>query len=71
MLVDLARVVNNAGNGIRSIGAKSTIRAARSSLTGNGTALAAISGGRLLTSGSNVVEANGVEGAFTGSFATK
>jgi hypothetical protein len=70
MLVDLSRVVYNGGNGIRSIGATSAVRVLRSGLTGNHTALAT-AGGQLLTSGSNVVEANAVNGAFTGSFATR
>ena len=70
MLVDLTRVVNNAGNGINAL-LGATIRVARSSLTGNNNALATSSGGQVLTSGSNVVEVNGTNGPFTGSFATK
>ena len=38
---------------------------------GNSTGLASLSGGQLLTSGSSFVEANGSDGAFTGTFSSK
>jgi Right handed beta helix region len=66
VLVDLARVVNNARTGIIATGG-ATARVTRSSLTGNNSAVA----GQVLSSGSNVVEANGIDGPFSGSFATK
>lgn len=69
--VDLVNSAQNGGNGIRSIGANATIRVSRSNITGNGTGLAVLSGGQLLTSGSSYVEANGSNGSFTGTFVAK
>jgi hypothetical protein len=66
--VDLTRAVDNGGFGIRSFGAASTIRVARSTITGNATGVAAQNGGQLVTSGSNLLVGNGSDGSFTGSF---
>ena len=57
----------NNGFGIRSIGPNVTVRVKNSDVAGNGTGLAALSGGALLTFGNNRVRANGNNGAFTGS----
>ena len=58
--------VNNA-IGIRSIGPNLTVRVDGSSVIGNGTGLSFGSGGALLTFGNNAVQANGSNGAFSGS----
>jgi hypothetical protein len=57
--------VNNA-IGIRSIGPNVTVRVDGSGVIGNGTGLAALSGGALLSAGNNMVQANGANGAFSG-----
>jgi hypothetical protein len=46
-----------------------TVRVEGSTVTGNGTGLAASGGGALLSLGGNAVQANGAKGAFTGSLA--
>lgn len=58
------------GFGVRSIG-NATVRVDNSRIIGNGTGILALSGGALLTVGNNVVEANAVNGTFTGSFGLK
>jgi hypothetical protein len=57
----------NNGFGIRSIGSNVTVRVDGSSVIGNGTGLTALSGGALLSAGNNMVQANGSNGAFSGS----
>jgi hypothetical protein len=57
--------------GIRSIGPNVTVRVDNSKVVGNGTGLVAGGGGALLTYGNNKVDANGADGAFTGSVAVK
>jgi hypothetical protein len=52
--------------GFRAIGPNVTVRLEHSRAIGNGTGLAAIGGGVLLSAGNNVVQANGSNGAFTG-----
>ena len=59
----------NNGYGVRSIGSNVTVRVDDSRIAGNGTALAALSGGVLLSARNNLVQANGAHGAFTGSVA--
>lgn len=58
---------SNNGFGVRSIGQNVTVRVKGSEIIGNGTGMAASGGGALLSLGSNVVRANGSDGAFTGS----
>ena len=60
------RSVNNS-IGIRSIGPNVTVRVDGSSVIGNGTGLSFSGGGALLTFGNNAVQANGNNGAFSGS----
>jgi hypothetical protein len=64
------RSTNN-GFGLRSLGTNVTVRADRSTVIGNGTGLTAGSGGALLSAGTNVVEANGSNGAFSGPLSLK
>lgn len=70
VLVDNTRVINN-NLGIRSTGSGVTVRVNNSKLTGNGSALTFNLGGALLSAGNNVVEANGVNGVFSGSLTLK
>jgi hypothetical protein len=44
-----------------------TVRVKNSDVTGNGAGLSFSGGGALLTYGNNAVNANGVDGAFSGS----
>ena len=64
------RSTNN-GFGMRSFGTNVTVRADRSTIIGNTTGLVAGSGGALLSAGTNVVEANGSNGAFSGAVSLK
>jgi hypothetical protein len=68
VMADLVRTTQNGGNGIRSIGGNSTVRVGRSTITGNGMGVVGVGGGQILSSGSNFLQANGANGAFTGSF---
>ena len=54
------------GFGLRSIGSGVTIRVKNSEIIGNDTGLTAQGGGALLTNGDNTVQANGINGSFTG-----
>ena len=66
------RSTNNGGFGIRSIGPNVTVRADRATVTGNGIGLGFFgAGGALLSSGNNFVEANGTNGAFSGTVTLK
>jgi hypothetical protein len=65
MMVDRTRSVNN-NIGIRSLGPNVTVRVDSSTVTGNSTGLAFGSGGALLSFGTNKVQANAVNGAFSG-----
>jgi hypothetical protein len=60
-----SKSINNA-IGIRSIGPNVTVRVDGSSVIGNGTGLATLSGGTVLSAGNNMIQANGTNGAFTG-----
>lgn len=62
---------SNNAIGIRSIGPNVTVRVDNSKVVGNDTGLAALSGGALLSYGNNNVDANGSNGAFTGSVAQR
>ena len=66
VMVKNTRSINNA-IGIRSIGPNVTVRVSNSTVIGNGTGLSFGSGGALLTFGNNEVQANGNNGAFSGS----
>ena len=66
VLVTNTKSVNNA-IGIRSLGPNVTVRVDGSSVIGNGTGLAFGSSGALLSFGNNAVQANGTNGAFSGS----
>ena len=66
VLVTGTKSANNAF-GIRAIGPNVTVRVGDSTITGNGTGLAFTSGGALLSYGTNKVQANGTNGAFSGS----
>jgi hypothetical protein len=57
--------------GVRAIGPNVTVRVEDTKITGNNTGLAASGGGGLLSYGNNKVDANGSNGAFTGSVAQK
>jgi len=65
VLVTNVKSVNNTF-GIRSLGPNVTVRVESSIITGNVTGLAFGSGGALLTTGNNLVQANGANGAFSG-----
>ena len=66
VLVTNTKSTNNA-IGIRSLGPNVTVRVKNSDIVGNGTGLSFGSGGALLTFGNNAVQANGANGAFSGS----
>jgi hypothetical protein len=65
VMVTNSKSVNNAF-GIRSLGPNVTVRVGDSTITGNNTGLTFAGGGALLTYGTNKVQANGVDGAFSG-----
>ena len=56
----------NNGFGIRSIGPNVTVRVDGSTIIGNGTGVSALSGGALLSTGNNMLQANGTNRSFTG-----
>jgi hypothetical protein len=66
-----SRSLNNAGFGVRTIGTGVTARLSGVTLTGNGTGVAAQSGGSIVTFGNNEIIGNGVDGSFTGVVAMK
>jgi hypothetical protein len=63
------RSLNNAGFGVRTIGTGVTARLSGVTLTGNGTGIAAVSGGSIVTFGNNEIIGNGSNGSFTGAVA--
>ncbi len=65
LMVERSRSVNNAF-GIRALGPNVTVRVDGSTVIGNGTGLSFGSGGALLSFGTNKVEANATNGAFSG-----
>lgn len=62
---------SNNAYGIRAIGPGVTVRVEDTKIIGNNTGLAASGGGAMLSYGNNKVDANGSNGAFTGSAAQK
>jgi len=64
--VNSTRIVNNAKQGIRAIGANGIVRVGSSVISGNLTGLNAISGGNIRSYGNNQLNGNGTDGAFTG-----
>jgi hypothetical protein len=70
VMVKNTKSANN-GYGIRAIGPNVTVRVDGSTITGNSTGVAAVSGGALLSTQTNIVEANASNGAFSGSLAFK
>jgi hypothetical protein len=66
VMVKNTKSVNNS-IGIRSLGPNVTVRVDGSSVIGNGTGLSFGGGGALLSYGNNNVDANGANGAFSGS----
>jgi hypothetical protein len=52
-------------------GSSSTIRVSNCVVTGNGTGVASVSGGSILTRQNNLIENNGTDGTFTGTMAAK
>jgi hypothetical protein len=52
--------------GIRSLGPNVTVRVDGSSVLGNSTGLSFSGGGALLSAGNNMVQANGINGSFSG-----
>jgi hypothetical protein len=69
VLVDSSGSANNAGYGVRAVGNNVTIRLNRSNVAGNGTGIAGVGGGSLLSYGTNTIDANVTNGAPTGSVA--
>jgi hypothetical protein len=65
MVTNTKSVIN--AFGIRSLGPNVTVRVGDSTITGNGTGWSFSGGGSLLTYGTNKVQANGTDGAFSGS----
>jgi hypothetical protein len=70
VMVTNTKSVNNPF-GIRSIGPNVTVRVKNSDILGNSTGLSFSSGGALLSAGNNVVEANGINGSFSGPITQK
>lgn len=66
LMVTNTKSTNNA-YGIRSIGSNVTVRVEGSKIVGNNIGLSATSGSALLSGHNNFVQANGSNGAFTGS----
>ncbi|MCO5164408.1 MAG: right-handed parallel beta-helix repeat-containing protein [Mesorhizobium sp.] len=69
VMVNSTRIVNNANQGIRAIGANSTVRVGSSVISGNLTGLNAVSGASILSYLNNQLNGNGTDGAFTGAVA--
>lgn len=65
ILISNSALTNN-GFGTRAIGVNVTVRVDSSKIIGNSTGVSALSGGAMLSVGNNIVQANGVNGAFTG-----
>jgi hypothetical protein len=71
VFLDRVTIAGNAGNGVRSQGSGTTVRISRSSVTGNGRGLNAVSGGRIISFGNNAVHGNGNNGAPTATVSLK
>lgn len=74
-MVDGTTVANNGtgatGAGLRVTGASAVLRISNANLTGNSVGLVSVSGGSLLSYGSNHVDGNSSDGAPTGTIAPK
>jgi hypothetical protein len=68
--LDSCEVANNKV-GIQVAGAGATVRVSNSTIVENGTGLAPGTGAALLSRGNNTVEANSINGDFTGTFSAK
>ena len=68
VMVTNTKSINNQF-GIRSFGPNVTVRVKNSDIIGNDNGLAFASGGALLSAGNNMVQTNGIKGAFSGSIA--
>ena len=66
VMIDNSTVANNGGIGIRSIGAASTVRVSRSTVTGNNQAFGVASSGAILSYGNNNTDGNAVASSPTG-----
>lgn len=62
LLVKDADVFANGANGVRAIGANVTARLYASGIAGNGTGVASVSGGAVVSYGNNAIDANGTNG---------
>ena len=70
ILIKNTRSLSNT-NGIRATGPGVTVRADNASVSGNSTGLVVNNGASLLSYGNNNVDANGDNGAFSGSVGLK
>jgi len=68
-MVNSTRIVNNANQGIRVIGANGIVRIGSSVISGNLTGLNPVNGGNIRSYGNNQLNGNGTDGAFTGTVA--
>ena len=62
LLIDNSTIVNNAGTGVVSQGAASTVIIGRSTITGNTTGVSSASGGMLESYKDNRIVGNGTDG---------
>jgi hypothetical protein len=65
VVIEGSTISSNASVGIRAVGANTAIRLRNSTVSGNGTGIAAQNGGKLISHGGNLVAGNGANGAFT------
>jgi hypothetical protein len=66
VFLDDVQVVHNAGAGVSADGANAVVRLNNSTISGNGSGLAALNGGQIISFGNNVIAANsGKDGAPT------
>jgi hypothetical protein len=65
VVIEGSTISSNASVGVRAVGANTAIRLRNSTVSGNGTGIAAQNGGKLISHGGNLVAGNGANGAFT------
>lgn len=65
VLVKDTTIFANGGYGVRAIGTGISARLYEASIAGNGTGVAAVSGGAVMSYGNNNIDANGTNGAVT------
>lgn len=65
VLVKGTAIFGNSGYGVRAIGANVSARLYQASIAGNGTGVAAFTGGAVLSYGNNSIDANGTNGTVT------